>query len=666
MNRGTKDNGARKEEQHPPQMDIENGFGKGPAGTTASTAITKSTHTKQRTRSSLTAHDHSKDDASSSVASTNTNTTSSRLLGWMAKALPFLVLILGLGTTAAFLGFGIPSTLDYQQRTFARDASDIVTRLQSKWDDYVHAALMVHQHCRDRTFTRTDFTDLYEYLLAQGLEFKAVQFDPNVSAAERLEFEASARQYYAEHYPHIDYQGFRGFNTDNSTTLEPRTEQPFYFPIHFMEPIIGNEAAIDLDYYSSIVRRNTVNAVFATGAPAITSRLTLVKDDQSKSRCGAYDIDAYGIVLMHPGVNVTSQRDVWPRDFASIVLCMPALLQRSLTTTSAAAVAATRRILYVHDVTDNVTRPDFLGAYQVQDNIKTFLPEIPFYDCDIQDDCFRRTIGVANRQWTVTVQDVNNRVDERLVYVIVAGSLICVATLLLAGLVYLNYQRIARISRLQAENEAEKASLILSHARQAAAQERELNDFIAHEVRNPVAAAMAACSFVKVAADQPSLSASDDMERLREDVKVVDNSLKFINDLLRNLLDMHRAANAQLVVDLAPTNVLHDVLEPVQGMMYQRDDKIEIKVDCPSNDILVMTDSLRLKQIMLNLGRNSTKFVSSGFIRFSACVNDDGCIQLAVEDSGPGIPVEKRKRLFSKFQESLDVLSQGTVSAMSV
>ena len=64
---------------------------------------------------------------------------------------------------------------------------------------------------------------------------------------------------------------------------------------------------------------------------------------------------------------------------------------------------------------------------------------------------------------------------------------------------------------------------------------------------------------------------------------------------------------------------------------------------------------------MLASGRNSVKFVSSGFIRFSAKVNAQGWVQLAVEDSGPGIPKEKRQRLFSKFQESLDVLSQGTV-----
>lgn len=36
-------------------------------------------------------------------------------------------------------------------------------------------------------------------------------------------------------------------------------------------------------------------------------------------------------------------------------------------------------------------------------------------------------------------------------------------------------------------------------------------------------------------------------------------------------------------------------------------------------------------------------------------------VTLYVEDSGPGVPAAKQKALFKKFQESLDVLSQGTV-----
>ena len=176
-----------------------------------------------------------------------------------------------------------------------------------------------------------------------------------------------------------------------------------------------------------------------------------------------------------------------------------------------------------------------------------------------------------------------------------------------------------------------------------------------------MAAAIAACSFVKAEVNKENpLSDEDAKTSTREDVAIIDNSLRFVSDLLRNMLDMHRAANKQLDVNFIPTDLLHDVLEPVAGMLQVRQGNVEIIIDCPRN-ITVMTDSLRLKQVMLNLGRNSSKFVSTGYIRLSAAVFN-GEVQLAVDDSGTGIPIDKRKRLFSKFQESLDVLSQGTVS----
>lgn len=59
------------------------------------------------------------------------------------------------------------------------------------------------------------------------------------------------------------------------------------------------------------------------------------------------------------------------------------------------------------------------------------------------------------------------------------------------------------------------------------------------------------------------------------------------------------------------------------------------------------------------------KFVHKGFVRLRA-VEAEGSVRIYVEDSGPGIPPEKRKHLFAKFQESLDVLNQGTGIGLSL
>jgi signal transduction histidine kinase/CheY-like chemotaxis protein len=200
---------------------------------------------------------------------------------------------------------------------------------------------------------------------------------------------------------------------------------------------------------------------------------------------------------------------------------------------------------------------------------------------------------------------------------------------------------------------------VVKTAEKVAATERELNEFLAHEVRNPLSTAMSALSFVASAVSETAHISNEDFRKsVQEDAQIAASGLVFIDEFLRSMLDMYRAAANRLEVKLVPTDLLKDVFEPVCNMLYQRDGGVAVTVDCPEN-LIVATDCLRLKQVMLNLGRNSTKFVRSGFIRFRAAVVA-GNVELYVEDSGPGIPVEKRGALFEKFQSSVDKVRQGT------
>lgn len=221
---------------------------------------------------------------------------------------------------------------------------------------------------------------------------------------------------------------------------------------------------------------------------------------------------------------------------------------------------------------------------------------------------------------------------------------------------------------------AQKHQLV-GRARDTATAERELNDFIAHEVRNPLSAAISACTFVNSAfvgtskEDTSKIAAlmqdSSARQSIGEDLRIIDSSLHFINDLLRSMLDVHRAASKQMQLELSQTDILRDVFEPVASMLYSRDEGFEVVIDCP-NHMVVESDRLRLQQVVLNLARNSTKFVTKGFVRLRASVNDENEICIYVEDSGPGIPQEKRAHLFKKFQQSLDSLSQGTGIGLSL
>lgn len=217
----------------------------------------------------------------------------------------------------------------------------------------------------------------------------------------------------------------------------------------------------------------------------------------------------------------------------------------------------------------------------------------------------------------------------------------------------------------------------MRHARESTRRERELNDFIAHEVRNPLSAALSASCFVMAEVQGPQpLKTPESQTSVREDMDIVTSSLHFINDLLRNMLDMHRVNSNQLQLEMKHTDMKRDILDPVAAMLYSRGSGFEVIVECEPDVLIFMADKLRLKQIILNLGRNSSKFVEKGFVRLRAVADRTGHdeegegmagnVMIYIEDSGPGIPLEKRGKLFHKFQESLDSLNQGTGIGLAV
>ena len=121
---------------------------------------------------------------------------------------------------------------------------------------------------------------------------------------------------------------------------------------------------------------------------------------------------------------------------------------------------------------------------------------------------------------------------------------------------------------------------------------------------------------------------------------------------------MHRASSKKIEIKFKPTDVLKDVFQPVDTMLYRRGCNFQVILECPSH-LYVMSDPLRLKQIIFNLARNSVKFLTLGFIKLTASVVD-GNVHLIVADSGEGIPEAKQKNLFSRYQMPLDTLQQGT------
>ena len=101
--------------------------------------------------------------------------------------------------------------------------------------------------------------------------------------------------------------------------------------------------------------------------------------------------------------------------------------------------------------------------------------------------------------------------NEPMIYTIIVASIFG-----LAAILFLMYDY--SVQRLQ------KAFLAkgLEQANHAAIAERELNEYLSHEVRNPIAAAISACSFVNAAVNETRpLSTEESLLAVREDVHII-------------------------------------------------------------------------------------------------------------------------------------------------
>jgi len=212
---------------------------------------------------------------------------------------------------------------------------------------------------------------------------------------------------------------------------------------------------------------------------------------------------------------------------------------------------------------------------------------------------------------------------------------------------------------------------------------------------------MAALSFVMDHTEE-MVRVDETRTIILDDARIIESSLTYINDLLRSMLDINRARSGRIQVNNTPTDVLHDILEPAAAILCVRGARVQVLTECPP-DLAVWTDQLRLKQIILNLAiseyiplRNASvlfcfvvrlhlrwgvcqrhsqeytsavldasKFAERGFIRIRAeCESNN--VKIFVEDSGPGVPETKRDGLFESFQESFDLLNQGTGIGLSI
>ena len=236
-----------------------------------------------------------------------------------------------------------------------------------------------------------------------------------------------------------------------------------------------------------------------------------------------------------------------------------------------------------------------------------------------------------------------------------------VAIALIAFLLILLSMREHRHKKDILDTERNMAEEVIRLREKAEESNRLTSAFLAnmsHEIRTPLNAIV---GFSDVLASGGS--SEDEQQGYVDIIKTnSDLLLRLINDIL----DVSRLEADRVTFTIEECDVVPLCQRVLASVNQARKSENEFIFECDRESVDMRTDTQRLQQVIINLLSNADKFTRNGKITLKLEVDEDRRVVIfSVSDTGTGIPLEKQKLVFERF-EKLNEYVQGTGLGLSI
>lgn len=184
---------------------------------------------------------------------------------------------------------------------------------------------------------------------------------------------------------------------------------------------------------------------------------------------------------------------------------------------------------------------------------------------------------------------------------------------------------------------------------------------MSHELRTPLNAIINFSQFISMQMMGPI------NERQSETIKSVIESAEHLLALINDVLDISKIESGSLKLfvedDVSLREITESVANTARGLL--KDKPVALNVEIAPDLPLIEGDRQRILQIMLNVVSNACKFTKEGQIDLQVS-QQDGHLQIAVADTGPGIAPEDYATVFEKFKQTNSGLRQGSGTGLGM
>lgn len=181
---------------------------------------------------------------------------------------------------------------------------------------------------------------------------------------------------------------------------------------------------------------------------------------------------------------------------------------------------------------------------------------------------------------------------------------------------------------------------------------------MSHEIRTPLNAIVGFSDVLSAG------GASE--EEQRGYFEIIRTNSDLLLRLINDILDVSRLEADRVILSLESCNVVQICQQVVASVAQARRSTNQFLFECEREVVEMRTDVQRLQQVVINLLSNADKFTKEGTITLKLEPDTAGNVAVfSVTDTGCGIPLDKQKRVFERF-EKLNEYVQGTGLGLSI